>query len=234
MKRLLTLFAPFVVILLCDTSLSQAHGPMLDVADGRITIQTVETLIDGTPLYDDEFAFNFTNLGWQALPIALGGGHLAPGSTIGMTVLDLAPKLKLTQPAFLFYHDGTSFTDPGSASLAILGTTGVISKTGASFSNLPIGTVIDADDFHDHLGVLLRNGSPGVYGILFSNTTTSPGVASSFPYYLAINNDLGPDGYNKFLRDLNATAIPEVPTLITTLGICLLLLLTRPWTARNG
>jgi hypothetical protein len=189
-----------------------AHGPELDYQGGRVVVITPSVLADGTGIYEDEFAFGFTNLGWQSLPTAVGGGHLTIGSTIGLAVHDLAPNFKLASPQFLFFHNGTSFADPGSASLKILGTTALINKGGANFSDLPIGDVFGPDDFHDHLGVLLQSGSTGVYGMLISNTSTDPSVADSQPYYLLINNDLGPAGYNQALADLNATAIPEVST----------------------
>jgi hypothetical protein len=221
MNRIGTLLLVVVGLTLGGVEIALAHGPMLDQENGRLSVLTPTSLIDGTPLYEDEFAFAFTNLGWQALPVGMGGGHLTPGSTIGMTVLDLGPKLKLSSPAYLFYHNGTSFADPGSALLRILGTTGVVTKTGANFTDLPIGTVVDATDFHDHLGVLLQNGSVGVYGLLMSNTTSAANVADSAPYYLALNNDLGPEGYNKFLVDLNATAIPEASTL-TMAGLAMI------------
>ncbi len=216
------LMAVLGLVLVCSGR-GVAHGPELDYQGGRIAVFTQSVLFDGTGLYEDEFAFGFTNLGWQALPVALGGGHLTIGSTIGLTVHDLAPKLKLSGPQFLFFHDGNSFADPGLASLKILGTTATIAKGGASFVDLPIGDVFGPDDFHDHLGVLLQNGSVGVYGMLVANTSTEPGVADSQPYYLLINNDLGPTGYSEMLADLNATAIPEVST-VGMLGVGLVLL----------
>jgi hypothetical protein len=145
-------------LIVAGTGQAIAHGPELDYQGGRVVAFTSSLLGDGTAIYEDEFAFGFTNLGWQALPTALGGGHLTIGSTIGLTVHDLAPKFKLATPQFLFFHDGISFADPGSASLRILGTTATMSKGGANFSDLPIGDVFGPDDFHDHLGVLLQNG----------------------------------------------------------------------------
>jgi hypothetical protein len=190
-----------------------AHGPELDYQDGRVVVFTPYALIDGTPVYEDEFAFSFTNLGFQSLPLAAGGGHLTVGSTIGLTVHDLATNLKLSSPQYLFFHNGQSFADPGSAVLRILGRNQSITKGGASFSDLPIGEVAGPDDFHDHLGVLLQNGAVGLYGLLVANTSTDPSVADSLPYYMVINNDLGPAAYAKALADLNATAVPESSTL---------------------
>lgn len=218
-----------LAVLVLASATSWGHGPELDYAGGQITVDSADQLSDGTPLYAEDLNLGFANLGWQVLPVGLGGGHLVPGDQIGLEILDIGSIIGLAGPLpfYFLFHDGAGLADPGTHHLDILGTVVSISQHSATSTSTSIGEVFAADDFHDHLGFLLNSTTPaGAYFLAVRNTTSNTAVAPSDPYFLLLNNGLGATQYAQALADFDdLVTVPEVSStvLVGLAGLGLLL-----------
>lgn len=203
-------------LIMSAAGVAMAHGPKLDYVDNTLRIVNAEEFSNGIGIYDGELAFNFANLGWQALKSTEGGGHLLIGDLIGLQAVDLQtiPSLNLSSPTYFLYDDGSQLADPGAASLAILGSTAVISKSSVNFASLPIGEVDDPETFHEHLGVLLTGSSTGLYAFYIRNDTSNPSIAPSNPYFLILNNGLSDEQLAGALGRIDAAIVPESSSLL--------------------
>ena len=151
-------------------------------------------LIDDPGFNNDEF------LGTSDLPM--------PGSILSFNVL--GP---------LVYWNGSSFADPGSASIEITDVlTGVSTIDGSTISDLAsftpgslensIGQANAIGEIHQHIDFQLFNGATGAYGLTMSLTTDEAGIADSRTFGIFFNNFLSEEDFEAGVEAYNATIVP--------------------------
>lgn len=224
MRRLFVFTAAMLAFWNAKTA--TAHGPTFDYSGGKVVMLDEDGHPQGLPVfvYNDDLAFNFANLGWQSVD---GGGSLVVGDAIGLTVLDGAPLLGMPTTQYLFFHDGSSMVDPGTAVMQALGTTTILTKTTLNAADIPLDSVGQEDGkphFHAHLGMFLSNGATGAYAFWVQTTTSNPNVDPSDPYLVILNNSLDPASFQRAIDDfVDHAVVPEMSSVALFAGSTLLL-----------
>ena len=159
----------------------------------------------------------------------LPGGGATPGSLLGFNVL--GP---------LFFWDGDSFEDPGTATISITDVQGPVPDvsviSGSTSSDLAsflagsleniIGQADALGGIHSHVDFELMNGAMGAYGLLMSLTTDQVGIADSRNFGIFINNGLGDVLFEAGAEAFNAQVVP-IPAGVWLFASAIGLLLPR-------
>lgn len=220
-------------------SVSQAqhdHGDIeFTYEDGLIVIESD----GGIPVFEGEFpesGFNerYTDDPGFASEVDEGLG-LNPNDIIAYNILDN-----------LYYWDGTSWSDPGLASITIAnsgsvadtivdGTSGYQGGSASDpFANV-IGQATTDGDFHSHLEFYLNEDAPvGAYGLVLNLMTDEAGIGESGTFGILFNYGLEEEAFEAGVDSFagQIAGVPE-PGMTLALGVLAAATATFGWRRRR-